>query len=119
MLVLGERLGHVPELGALDLETIGRRRLGKVRHGEHAHRYLVVGKAAAAVRDHFLLVERGGRLENHEGDGAHALGPRHGNGLALRDARQLLDVGLDLQRIDQEARQSLWRPIRRTIWSIS
>ena len=62
--MLGERLGHLAKLRALDLEAVRRLRLEELRHGEHAHRHLVVGEPASAVGDHCLLVERGGRPED-------------------------------------------------------
>ena len=81
-----QALRHLAQLGALDLEAVGGGRLGEVVDREDAHRHLVVGEPVLAVGDRRRLVERRAGLQHHEGDGAHALGPRHGDGLAAVDA---------------------------------
>ena len=53
-----KRLRHLAQLGALDLEAVGRGRLGEVVDREDAHRHLVVGEPVPAVGDGGGLVER-------------------------------------------------------------
>ena len=87
------------------LKPLGDGGLGKVVDREDPHRHLVVGEAVPAVRDGRGLVERRARREDHERDRADAVGARHGDGLATGDSGQLLQVGLDLQRVHEKARE--------------
>src|SRR5216683_3632538 len=83
-----QALRHLAELGALDLEAVGRGRLGEVVDREDAQRHLVVGEPALAMGDDRRFVERGAGLQDHERYGTYALGPRHGDDLAVGDGRQ-------------------------------